>query len=1084
MASLSSRSAPLLLLLACIAGTGEAHAAGFPTEPSPAVMEPAPPPLPHEADQWLPFRVFNWQDGLAHPVNALALDRQGYLWAGSQDGAFVYNGHTWRRVDLPADPPNAPVSRILSARDGSLWLSTRTRGIFRLHNGVWSSFQASEPRFGRPSALTFVEMAHAGRTVVWVGTNLGVSRCEAEVCRPVPALWGLSVRTLVPTRDSAGRTALWAATEKGLVRLDGIETPEPFLAPLLFDHRNTLPDDSVRSLAESISADGRRSLWVGTDRGLSRLRDDRWTRYDSRAGFPTDSVSALLPGRQAGRQVLWAATFGSGLVRIDEEEGRWQVIGPSAGLPAGYLYSLAETASGSGEPTLWATTTAGVARIDHTRWHTIDSRSGLPGDTVIGAGESLFPDGRTTYWVGTANGTVRLTDRGWEPFLPFPGAPSPVVLDLAASREGQERVVWMATAYGLFRHSGGKWALSLPPGEVYFLGTVPAPGGDEVWASVPGSIHRFARGKWQVFHPGADGLQGHEVKGLEWMRTRDNYALWVGTDEGVAGWTGHGWQPVEIPCLPHPAALALRAITDAEGHGWLWLGTRKGAARIRLSGGRVVPGSCQALTREAHPRLSQVEVSQILTDQAGRVYLFSDKGVVRLTLPAGDSLDDAHLETFDAEDGLPGISFTHASFRDLRGRIWSGSSAGIAIFDPAYEVRRAGPPRPAPLRIERLLVDGRERPPTSGFELRPGEERLEIEFALLSFEHEHAVRFQTQLAGLEGHPAEWTRDARVLYDRIPSGSYTFRVWGRDGDGVVAGPAELRFRVLPPPWRTPWAFALYALALAGLIYGTVRIRVRTLARRAEQLEALVAERTRDLAEANRRLELASFTDPLTGLHNRRYLASTIQPDVVQAVRNHREPFGDPRHRDLIIYLLDLDHFKRLNDREGHDAGDAVLVETARRLRGVLRASDLLVRWGGEEILIVSRWANREAGTLLAQRLLEAIGGRPFRTGVDRAATVTCSAGWAPFPWCTEDPDAVLFEEVLSLADHALYLAKREGRNRAAGVLPGAAAAEEVAERILREDAPLHSLEGMEVELLWSEGPAVAADDRTASASRSA
>lgn len=285
---------------------------------------------------------------------------------------------------------------------------------------------------------------------------------------------------------------------------------------------------------------------------------------------------------------------------------------------------------------------------------------------------------------------------------------------------------------------------------------------------------------------------------------------------------------------------------------------------------------------------------------------------------------------------------------------------------------------------------------------------------------------------------------------------------------------------PPPWLTPWAFALYALALIGLVFGAVRLRVRTLARRAAHLEALVAERTRDLEEANRRLELASFTDPLTGLHNRRFLTSSIRPDVVQAIRNSREgrePLGEPGHRDLVVYLLDLDHFKRLNDRAGHDAGDAVLVETARRLRGVARASDLVVRWGGEEILVVSRWTDRGAGALLAERLLEAVGGEPFRTGVDRTATVTCSIGWAPFPWSAEDPDAVLFEEVLSLADHALYLAKREGRNRAVGVLPGAAGAEEVAERILREDAPLHSLEGMQVELVWTPGPQVAADDRT-------
>lgn len=1068
-----------LLLAAVSAGFWEAYAAGFPTEPSPARVQPAPSRLPVEPDSWLPFRVFDWKEGLASVVNDLEVDRQGYLWAGSSDGVFVYNGHAWKRVDLPTDPPNTEVITILAAGDGSLWLGTRTRGAFRLHDGTWSNLQPGQTTPVYPSVRSMVETAHGGRAVIWLATNLGVARCEEKTCRPVPGLWGLSTRELLPARDDKGRLALWVATEKGLVRLDGIETSAPSLAPLLFDHRNALPADSVRSLAESIAADGRRSLWVGTDQGLARLRDGLWTRYDGRAGFPANSIAALRPGRWKGRPALWAATFGMGLVRIDEEDGSWEVFGTESGLPSSYLYNLLATGSEAGNPTLWIATTGGLARIDPDRWHTIDSRSGLPSDTILGAGEALFPDGRTTYWVGTDNGSVRLAEKGWEPFSPSPAQPSPAILDLAWTREGEEPVFWMSAAQGLFRYARGSWSLVVPGVAAYFLETIPSAKGDELWATNNYLVRRFADGKWSIFQPGTGGLPGREITGLESARTgpRDG-ALWAGTDAGAARWTGELWQRIDVPCLPHPGVLALRAVADARGNGWLWLGTRDGAARVRLAGGQAVPESCQSLSAEVRAQLSDPAVSQILSDQTGRIYLYSARGVARLTLSAGDSLENVRrLEMFDTEDGLPGINITRASFCDRRGRIWSGSSSGLAVFDPAYEPHAGGPSRPVPLRIERVLVGGGERPSTSGLSLRSRKERLEIEYALLSYQREHATRFRTQLLGLEDAPSEWHRDVRASYDRLPPGDYVFRVWGRNGEDAVSGPAELSVRVLPLPWLTPWAFALYVLALLGLLYGAIRLRVRTLARRANQLETLVAERTRDLAEANRQLELASFTDPLTGLSNRRFLTSTVRPDVVQAIRKHRDGVGDPRDRDLIVYLLDLDHFKRLNDRLGHDAGDAVLVETARRLRGVVRASDLLIRWGGEEVLIVSRWTDRHAGALLAERVLDAIGGEPFRTGADRTSTVTCSAGWAPFPWSAEDPEAVLFEEVLSLADHALYLAKREGRNRAVGVLPGAAGAEEVAERILREDAPLHSLEGMELELVWSLGPKVAADDRT-------
>jgi len=989
----------------------------------------------------------------------------------------MYNGHSWRHVDLPTDPPDAEVGPFLAASDGSLWIGTRTKGIFRLHAGVWSSLQLEEKRLGHTSVHFLVETFHAGQAVIWVATDKGVARCVAGSCDPVQATLGFSVRTLVPTRGENGRPAFWLATNKGLVRLDGIETTAPFLAPILFDHRNGLPGDSVRSLAVSVSPEGRHSLWVGTDQGLARLREGLWTRYDPGSGFPSAPIAALLPGRWGGRTAVWVATWGAGLIRIDEEDGRWEAFGTSSGLPSDYLYTLLTTDSKGSEPILWIATTGGLARLDRSRWHTIDSRAGLPSDTVLAAGEALFPDGRRTYWVGTANGTVRLMDHGWQSFVPFSGASSPVVADIAWTREKQDRVFWLATAQGLFRHVRGVWSHASPSNLAHTLLTISAGSSDELWARSPLSIWRLADGHWSIFRPGEAGLPWGKIADLTWSRAgREDFAVWVGTDAGLARFASGRWQPVEVPCLPRPGVLALRIFADSEGSGWLWAGTQQGAARVRLARGQVVPGDCQNLTSRPS-QLFDPRISQIAGDRAGRIYLFSERGVVRLTAPAGGSLERAPLEVFDAEDGLPGIRFSQAPFLDRRGRLWSGSSSGIAIFDPAHEPRRTGPARPAPLRIERILVRGQERSSASSLELRHREGRLEIEYALLRFQREHATRYQTQLIGLDDQPSPWTRDARVVYDRLPPGEYDFRVWGRDGDGTRSGPEKLRIRVLPPPWLTPWAFAAYALALIGLVYGAVRLRVRTLARRAALLEELVAERTRDLEEANRQLERASFTDPLTELGNRRFLTTSIRPDAVQAIRNYREPPGDPLHRDLVFHMLDLDHFKRLNDRAGHDAGDAVLVEVARRLRGVVRASDLVVRWGGEEILVVSRWTDRGAGALLAERILEAVGGEPIRLGVDRTSTVTCSIGWAPFPWSAEDPAAVLFEEVLSLADHALFLAKREGRNRAVGVLPGAARAEEVAERILREDAPLHSLEGIEVELIWTPGPAVAADDRT-------
>ena len=192
--------------------------------------------------------------------------------------------------------------------------------------------------------------------------------------------------------------------------------------------------------------------------------------------------------------------------------------------------------------------------------------------------------------------------------------------------------------------------------------------------------------------------------------------------------------------------------------------------------------------------------------------------------------------------------------------------------------------------------------------------------------------------------------------------------------------------------------------------------------------------RELWRTNVVLQEASLTDPMTGLRNRRYFTATIEADVSQTLRSHADD-RDPHTRDLVFYLIDADNFKEVNDRYGHDIGDKVLVEMARRLSSSIRHSDVLVRWGGEEFLIVSRYTDRAEAELLAQRVLASVADSPFILGgSDETMYRTCSLGWAAFPWFQDNPGAISYEEVLTLADRGLHQAKQLGKNRAVGIMP--------------------------------------------------
>lgn len=194
--------------------------------------------------------------------------------------------------------------------------------------------------------------------------------------------------------------------------------------------------------------------------------------------------------------------------------------------------------------------------------------------------------------------------------------------------------------------------------------------------------------------------------------------------------------------------------------------------------------------------------------------------------------------------------------------------------------------------------------------------------------------------------------------------------------------------------------------------------------------------KEIAHSSQKLREDSYTDLLTGSKNRRYLTATIEADarrVVQGYSAETNSFGK-RNPDLVFYLIDCDYFKEVNDQYGHETGDRLLVEIARQISSAIRHSDVLIRWGGDEFLVVSRYTNREEANILAERVLEAVGSEPSPLQGGRRLRCTCSIGWAVFPWFVREPEAVDYTEVLRLADCALYDAKKAGKNQAIGMLP--------------------------------------------------
>ena len=225
---------------------------------------------------------------------------------------------------------------------------------------------------------------------------------------------------------------------------------------------------------------------------------------------------------------------------------------------------------------------------------------------------------------------------------------------------------------------------------------------------------------------------------------------------------------------------------------------------------------------------------------------------------------------------------------------------------------------------------------------------------------------------------------------------------------------------------------------ALVWGVVRLRTRALVARRRVLRQAVASRNAELVEKNRQLREMSLTDPLTRVRNRRYLQETIDAEIAQVLRMRGGSYTNgekPEHPGEIIFgMVDIDTFKPVNDMYGHAVGDRLLQQFAQRLLRLMRSSDVLIRWGGEEFLMICRATDRAGAEVLGRRVIADVSMEPFDLGNGIKIHKTCSVGWAPFPWTGDGFSGLTVENVIELADHALYLAKHGGRNQSVGILP--------------------------------------------------
>lgn len=958
------------------------------------------------------FTVTGWtmQEGLPHNlVHRVLQDREGFLWVGTWEGAARFNGRAFTRFDArsAAGPAIVGVRGLAIDDDGAMLFGSTHAGVRRLRADRWDVLGGADAQ-----RLKVTNLLRDRDGSLWIGTEDSLYRLDEDGrLSSIGESAGL-LGNLIYGLLQVGDDDLLVGTSRGLFRVH--EGRVEALGRTL-----GLPPSTMRSLIAT--RDG--SLRVGGDGGVWRIESS----LDRASHVLDDRVEALLEDRHG---VLWMSTTTNGLLR--QRDGHFETIDQRNGLQGRGSPALFEDREGL----LWVGTTNGLFRVADGSVHALDRADGLADDYV----RSVLQAADGSMWIGHALGVDRWIDgTAHKVDLAALGHPASSVLSMARARDGG---IWLGTYDQGVLHVAGamQGALpahldrrdGLPSNHVRSLaetrdGTLWIGTAEGLVAWHDGALRRFTRG---------DGLPADFIRGLHEDR---NGNLWIATSSGLARRASDGsmrqWSGDAFPAIG-----SFDVLDDADGT--VWIASDRGLLRLRG----------EAFARYDHVNgLPSDTLFRVLDDGLGKLWLSSNNGLYAVRRGELDEIDAGRrqllaVDVVDHTDGMPSSQAnggsSPAGWRSADGRLWFPTSGGVAVVDPA----RADRPDATPVAVafERLVVDGVPRVLDARHHLDAGTRRLAIDYAGLSLRSTRDVRYRYRMAGFDERWFDAGADTTAVFTNLPPGSFRFEVQAsldpHDWDAATQPAAAfMAFDIDAPFWQHSGFIGIAALASLGILGMLHRWRLASLRRREQQLGAEIAVRTRELELKNSALEdvqrqhatlVRTLThlahhDALTGLPNRR----AGESDLLRRIADARRGEGN-----ICVGLLDIDHFKRINDAHGHDAGDAVL----RMVAGILLATEgdpvHATRYGGEEFLIAIG-GELETAHAWFERLRQCISATPV-TGID-GVDLHCTASIGIASWRDGDD----LRSLLARADRRLYLAKQAGRNRVVasddtGVRPGA------------------------------------------------
>ena len=902
------------------------------------------------------------QNGLPQiSVQAIAQDHQGYIWVGTQSGTARFDGIRFTTFKPETDPelPGIWTRALLVDRAGSVWIGTY-KGLAVYRDGKFRHIASTDPAH-YPVLDIFALIEDGDGIIAATGSGVFDVRNGRLVRRQGSPP---SAQTLLKRDDG-----IWVGGPGGVYRLEGTQS-----------HFLPLPAEaSTAAVTRLVESQGR--IWAGTSVGLYVRVGEQWQPATALPLLRSSPTTMLLEDHDHN---LWVGS-NAGLTRW--RDGALAEFVPATSPGA---FKSVMSAFEDRENNLWlGSQWEGLARVWNGWTRRYSVFEGLNEPLVWSL--SRAPDGRL--WVGTNDGLSVLADGRFQQVLRGDQLPHPHAYNLLAEADR----IWIGTRRGLVIWRNGK--LEAPAVFAAMAGTqingIFRDSHGILWFPTTDGLYRLADNRLSHFGQ-AQGLSDIRVRQVRELK--DGRML-VGTQDGLYELKGDRLVPLGLDS-GLPPGLDVTAIAELRGGEWV-IGTLSELLYM-FDGRRWQPfGAAQGVPANAPFFITE--------DDAGYLWAAGIRGIERVQLQSMRRLQRGEIERVPAEmvlnergDRLSGQQgFCCNGAGNSKGYndhdvLWLPSRDGVVALDTHGIVKNKIAPN---VVIERMQYQDRWHDVGRAQDLQLPENArdLAFEFTALSFQDPPSVTLRYRL---RGYDRDW-RDLQVVsprsanYTNLPPGAYTFEVMASNNANVWnRTPASLRFTIQPHFQETGLFYLLLTTLLATVLYAGYRSQRRAHEKQRTLLEQQVKERTQQLHTANLQLEHANQTDSQTGLRNRRYLANQIPVDLAYYEREQART-GDT---DLMLpfAVVEIDHFDRILAEHGQLAGDRVLKQFSQVLAQLVRDGDYVVRWTGEQFLLVFRPIRRQLLPAIAERIRRAVAEQAFELGGEGRVTLTCAIGLVEYP----------------------------------------------------------------------------------------